>query len=70
MKNYIAIDQHGLTEHNLGQYPRKELLHRYATTHADKMYVDNKTKGALHIGWIIAGHWFTVYSIERMEKSA
>lgn len=68
MTNYMAIDQYGQTEHNLGRYPRKELLSRCWRKHADKIYVDNTSKGTLHIGWVIAGRWFTVYKVERMEK--
>lgn len=70
MRDYMAIDQYGYIELGLGEHPRKELLSRYCRKHADKMYVDSISKGTLHIGWVIAGHWFTVYSIERMEKPA
>lgn len=68
MKTYMAIDQYGQIEHGLGRYPRKELLERCGTKHADRMYVDSASKGTLHIGWVIAGRWFTVYSVERMEN--
>lgn len=68
MNDYIAIDQYGYIEYNLGPYPRKELLTRWQRKHADKIYVGTKSKGQLHIGWVIAGRWFTVYHIQRMEK--
>jgi hypothetical protein len=68
MKTYMAIDQYGRTEHDLGPHPRKELMTRCGRKHADKMYVDSKTKGTLHTGWVIAGRWFTVYKVERQER--
>jgi hypothetical protein len=68
MKNYMAIDQYGNTEHNLGGHPRKELMDRCDRKHANRMYIDSKTRGTLHIGWIVAGRWFTVYEVNRMER--
>ena len=66
--NHMAIDQYGQTYHDLGKFPRKGLLERLDRKHADRMFVDSKKKGVLHIGWIIAGLWLTVFKVERMEK--
>lgn len=69
MNNYIAIDQYGQVEYNLGQHPRKELLARCGRKHADRMYVefaDSVTHEDKHVGWVIAGRWFTIYT--RMEN--
>lgn len=68
MKNYMAIDQYGSTEHSLGPYPRKELLDRYGRKRASKIYIDKTDGSSIHIGWIIAGRWFTVYEVKRMER--
>jgi hypothetical protein len=32
------------------------------------MYVDNTQAGTLHIGWVVAGQWFTVYEVKRMAE--
>jgi hypothetical protein len=64
---YMAIDQYGETYHNLGPRPRKALLDRLGRKHAARMYVNTKTRETVHIGWIIAGRWLTVYRVERME---
>lgn len=67
---HMAIDQYGHTEHNLGPNPRQELLRRYDRTSAQKVYVDKTDGSARHIGWIVAGHWFTVYRVTPMENEA
>ena len=56
----IAIDQHGCIQKQLGKYPRKELLRRYYTKHADKMYHDT-SEGAKHVGYVVRGHWYRIY---------
>ena len=68
--NHMALDQYGHTEHNLGPNPRKELLRRYDRKTAQKVYVDKTDGSARHIGWIISGHWFTVYRVTPMENEA
>ena len=65
---YMAIDQYGHTEHNL-MLPRRDLLNRLGRRHASKMYVDKKDGTTVHIGYIIAGRWFTIYTVERWEKA-
>lgn len=66
---HMAIDQYGQTYHDLGPHPRRALLDRFDRKHADRMFIDTKA-GTKHIGWIIAGHWLTVYRVETMEKPA
>jgi hypothetical protein len=68
MKNFIGRDQYNQTYHNLGAYPRKELLHRLGHTHADKMYVDKKDGSVVHIGYVIGGLWITLFCIKPFEK--
>lgn len=64
---YMAIDQYGQTFHNL-KHPRKDLMHKLCNQHCSKMYIDKKDGSSKHIGYVIGGHWLTVYKIERMEK--
>jgi len=63
---YLARDQYGNSYHLMTKYPRKELLALFGRQHADKVYIDPRRAqtGAIHIGWIIAGHWLTVYKVQ------
>ena len=61
---HMAVDQYGNTYHGLGPHPRKALLERFSRKRADIMYVDNKKTGTRQCGWIIAGHWLTVYVVK------
>jgi hypothetical protein len=47
----MGIDQYGQTYHNLGKYPRKELLERLGYKNAKKMYSGQKrwSNGALRV---------------------
>lgn len=63
----IGIDQYGDVYRIRGQHPRKELMAQFNSTHADKMYIDTTT-GTKHIGYIIHGHWITLY--KRWERNA
>lgn len=66
---YMAIDQYGQTLHGLRR-PRRDLLKACGRTRAEKMYMDRTGKTPVHIGYIIAGRWFTVYKVARMERPA
>lgn len=65
----MARDQYGQTWHDLGKHPRKELLRRLGRSHADRMYVDRAGK-TYHVGYIIAGHWLTVYNVTERARVA
>lgn len=69
MKEHMARDQHGTYYHALGKYPRKALLERLNRQHADKMYVDREGS-TVHIGYVIAGLWLTIYKVTSWEKEA
>lgn len=69
MKHYMAIDQYDQTHHGL-THPRKDLLSRFDRKHAAKMYVDKKDGSCVHVGYVIAGLWLTVYEVSRMERAA
>ena len=64
---YMAIDQYGNTFHGL-EHPRKDLMERLCNKHCSKMYIDKKDGSSKHIGYVIGGHWLTIYKVERMEK--
>jgi hypothetical protein len=64
----MGIDQFGTTYHDLGQFPRKELLNRLGRRHATKMYVDKKNGTTVHIGYIIGSLWITLYTIKQFER--
>lgn len=69
-RDYMGIDQHGTTYHDLGPHPRKGLLEKLGSKHASKMYVDKKDGTSVHIGYIVRGLWVTVYEVRRMEEPA
>ena len=68
MKNSMGIDQYGTTYHNLGQFPRKELLNRLGRRHVSKMYIDKKNSTTAHVGYVIGSLWITLYMIKRIER--
>jgi hypothetical protein len=69
MQETMGIDQYGNTYHGLGEYPRKTLLERLGRSHADKMYVDKKDGSTVHIGYIIAGLWIRLYSVQEWKAA-
>ena len=67
MKYIMGIDQYGETYHNLGKYPRKELLQRIDSKHAQKMYEDKKDGSAVHCGYVIGRKWISLYEVRPIE---
>ena len=64
---YLGIDQYG-DKYTIKEHPRKELLEKLCTTHADKMYVDLKGGGSRHTGYVIAGRWISVYEVHSWKN--
>ena len=64
----MGIDQYGHTYHNLGEYPRKELLSRLGYKKAEKMYRDKKDGSTVHCGYVIGRFWIELYKIEPFES--
>lgn len=64
----MGRDQYGQTFHDLGEHPRQSLLRVFGSKHAAKMYVDKKDGPPVHIGYIIKGHWITLYRVSAWEK--
>lgn len=59
---YMGHDQFG-NHYPIDQYPRKELMEALGATHVSKMYMDRKD-GTYHVGYIIRGHWVSVFGLE------
>jgi len=67
-KNHMAQDQYGNTFHNLGPYPRKALLKELYAKGATKMWRDTADGGAIHVGYVIKGHWLSVSEVIPWRK--
>ena len=65
MANYMATDQYGNTFHGL-KHPRKDLMEKIGSKHVEKMYVDLKSGGSRQKGYVIGGHWLSVYEVTPM----
>jgi hypothetical protein len=70
-KNYMGVDQYSDTYHDLGPYPRKELLARLDRKRCDKQYIDDtKTGETIHTGYVVAGLWITLFEVKPMRRAA
>lgn len=65
-----AVDQYGTKLVLEGKHPRKELLEELGRKHADRIYVDTKDGRTLHVGYIVAGSWWSFYNVTRWEREA
>ena len=63
MTQIIAIDQYGQRYLNLGKHPRKALCDRLGRKHVSKMYCDDGNGKSNHVGYVIGGHWLTLYNV-------
>ena len=59
---YMGHDQYG-NYYILNDHPRKELMEQLGSSHVDKMYIQRGDE-IVHVGYVIAGHWVTVFGIE------
>ncbi|MDH3629313.1 MAG: hypothetical protein OES25_16880 [Acidobacteriota bacterium] len=57
----VAIDQYGQRFY-FGEHCRKDLMDQIGRKRAAKMYIDKKDGSTVQIGYIIGGHWLTVYA--------
>lgn len=66
----MGRDQYGTTYHDLGKHPRKALLDRLGRKSAAIMWCDMKEGPPKRQGYVIAGHWITLYAVSeyRGEK--
>ena len=58
----MAINQYGNKKYIPGVHPRKELLTLTGGNHVDKIYRDKKDGSVVHVGYIILGNWWTLYT--------
>ena len=66
--NYMAIDQYNETYHDLGKFPRKELINRIGGGKVSKIYQDKKDGSVVHTGYVIGKTWLNLYKVEPFEK--
>ena len=60
----MGRDQYGATFHDLGDYPRRELMHRIGVRSARLMYRDSLvTSKARRVGYVVGGHWVELYRV-------
>jgi hypothetical protein len=64
----VAIDQWGGIVYVDPKRPRASLMEQVGRKRAYKMYVDKLNGDTCHIGYIVAGRWFTLY--RREERTA
>lgn len=64
---HMAVSNYGTILHDLGPRPRQGLLRRLGRKRASKVYVDRGGK-TFHIGYVVAGEWWTVYEVRRFER--
>jgi hypothetical protein len=66
----LAIDQYGQKYVLEGKAPRRELMELLGVRRAQRMFVDSKGGGAKHVGYVIGGHWFTLFNVSPWEQPA
>jgi len=59
----MARDQYGQTYHIGKNPPRKWLLDYFGRQHCEKVYRDREDGGVQHVGYVIAGHWLSIYRV-------
>ena len=67
-KMYMAVGHYGTTFHGL-KHPRKDLLERMGASRCEKMYMDDNEGKSFHVGYIVAGEWFSIYEVIPMRKA-
>ena len=60
---WLAINQYGEKVCLRGLHPRALLLDHLGRKSAQKIYRDVKGGGSVHVGWIVAGAWWSVYKL-------
>lgn len=69
---YMARTDAGHTVHltDPKRHPRGQLLAKLGRQHAQRMFIDRKSGPPVHIGYIVAGEWWTVYEVHEWSKPA
>lgn len=63
-----AVNQYGERITLEGKHPRKELLDKLGGGHADRIYIDKKNGGTVHVGYIVRGDWWSFYNVTPWER--
>lgn len=50
-----------------GEHPRKELLDYMGRKHCARMYQEDQEGNSHHIGYVVGGHWFQLYTVTPWE---
>jgi len=58
---WLAIDQFGTIHWLRTHSPRRALLEKTGRARAEKMYRDGPDGKPRHTGYVIGGHWFSVF---------
>ena len=66
-KMFMATDQYGQTFHGL-EHPRKDLCGKLGCSHVAKMYNDRKDGSVRHSGYVIAGHWLSLFEVKPINS--
>ena len=63
---YIAEDQYGNIVW-IKDHPRKELMQWAGVKSAQNMYMDDKNGNTHKTGYVVSGHWFSVFTVGAWE---
>ena len=66
---YIGIANNG-DKITINKYPRKEICEYYGTTHAEKMFNDDKDGNAVLVGYIVKNIWVSVYEVHKWNNKS
>jgi hypothetical protein len=66
-KQWLAVDEYG-QQIRLAGPPRKALLDYLGRKHAQRIFRDKKDGSMVHVGYHIAGSWWTLYELIPMEN--
>lgn len=51
-----------------GKHPRKELLEHFGVKSCRKIYRDNPDGSCSHVGYLVSGIWFNLYTVTAWSK--
>jgi len=63
---YIAVNQYGHVVF-IKEFPRKELLEFHRCKHIDKLYRDTKDGTPKHVGYVVGGHWYSIFKLSEWK---
>lgn len=66
----LARDQYGNEILLTSEHPRKELMDKLDSSHADRLYRNKVDGRTVHVGYVIRHHWYTFYTLTPWEQKA